>query len=141
MPEEEVTARNLGELVNRDLAGFRLMPVFWLERKHGLWGFFPAICTATEKAIIVTDKTALRVVWDHIPHRIAKIGCEIALVHQEQRLSFPFDGRTIVNDREPDRVFSREDLEALSREEGAIKWFPGVLQNVEEPIQDPDFEG
>ena len=130
---------NLGGIIGKDLAGFRISPVFWLELEHGRMGFFPARTARDAEMVVVTERTVLRIAWEKLPRRRAKIRGKFALIHPEMEIGFIFHN-DITGEEESIRVFSREGLEQLAGEaESPFEWTPGLLQVADKPVRDPDF--
>ncbi len=137
--------QHLGEIIGKDLAGFRLAPVFWLELEHGCMGNFPALIAGSREIIFTSDRSTLRVVWGELPRKSAKIRSQFALVHQQSGIAFPLyavlTGEVEAEEMTPIHIRSKEDLERMiSHTKEPFAWAPGLIDFEDKSMtRDPDF--
>ncbi len=118
--------KNLGEMIEKDLAGFQLVKGYFLELEHGLMGFFPAIIASSEKIVVCSDILLLKKVWELLPKRPAKLREVLLLADVEQR--FGFDVQSQYREKaEPVHILSTGEFSELSQKPDSFKWSPGLL--------------
>ena len=137
---EVESLKSAADLLNKDLAGWQIMPCYYLELEHSLMGSFPAIRTQDNVIILVTDKALLKKVWDRLPPRSARINkLPKCLVHAETGITFllggqHFDWRNLY----PLKIFSSTEIDCLDN----INWRPGLRPCItnEGEISIPNFD-
>lgn len=141
--------QSLEEVLGQDLMGFQLAAGYYLELKHGLMGFFPAVIrddgTEREEMVVCLNKASLRKVWDRLPPRSAKITRELLLVHPDQEKGFSIAAFMHYfnyggNKPGPLSILTEESSANLCEQEKPFAWAPGLVQLKAEEVQVPDFD-
>lgn len=126
MNEELSVPATLFELLKGDWRdeGYEFRRVYFLELKHSLMSFFPAIFSSDKKRIIfATDLQLLENVWQMLEPREATLRGELAYVNEELGIAyFETERPEERENREPGRLLT------------AIE-FSGVVETSEEPFQ------
>lgn len=118
--------QTLGELFDRDLAGWRIARCHFLERAHGLMGTFPALVAETGEVVVTLDEETLERVKECLPPRGSKVTRLTVVIHPESGTAFSLLGREF-EAMTPLCVLTREAVDALCEKEDAFRWSPGLF--------------
>jgi len=123
------TPKTLADLMDQDLAGYKLATVYYLELKHNLWGFFPAIIASNDEPIICLDKALLEKVWRMLPRSRCKISENLVLTNEETGIAFSI---TMYSEHglklQPLHLFTQKEFdENINKEDEPFRWSPGLL--------------
>lgn len=116
MNEKFGVPATLSELLKSDpiKAGFELQYVYYLEIKHGLMGFFPAILSSDKRIIFTTDLRLLERVWKILDPRRATVRMEMAYVNRELGLFYIERNRPEEReDEEPSKLLTTTEFDKL----------------------------
>lgn len=123
-------SQTLEEVVTGDQAGFELRFCYYLQIKHGLMGFFPAIITETEKIVLVLDSDLIAPIWGSLDPKRSEVVKGLFYVNKQTGAAFSMSGEAWKE------LFSFESWQILSRSEferitanGArpFCWVAGIL--------------
>lgn len=119
----------LEQAMNIDLTGWQLVYGGFLELKHGLMGFFPAIVAETQEPVICIDSELLDRVEAMLSDRKRIRGEVLMLVHPEQGIGFDLESNPEVGAK-PRRILTQAQFDCLTAD-GAnpFKWAPGLVSN------------
>ncbi len=117
--------KTLGELFGRDLAGWQIIPCYFLELDQHCMGTFPATLQNGE-IIFVLQKRLLGSVWGKIERRRAKVSQRLVLNHNESGVCFNLQFQIEKGDMEPLFVLTEEAINSLCLTEGSFRWAPGL---------------
>ncbi|PLX27266.1 hypothetical protein C0583_04510 [Candidatus Parcubacteria bacterium] len=121
--------KKLGEVMDKDLAGFQQVQAHFLELSHGLMGFFPALVRETEDIVVCLDKKLLIQVMERLPKRKSKFGEFQMLANIDNGYGFEV-GNHNGKETKPLRILSEEEFEKrIQEEEKPFKWAPGLVGN------------
>ena len=122
---------NLGEVIENNLGGYKLMFVFSLELSHGLAGYFPAYIKGMEPKRIVTciNLDLLHEVWKLLPPSPSKICSELSYVNTAEKIAFQLPNLRYhsLNDPKPEPFIDTEEFDQLIKKEEPFKWAPGLI--------------
>lgn len=123
MPEK------LGDVMDKDLAGFKQVQAHFLQLSHGLMGFFPALIRETEEIVVCLDKKLLVKVMEQLPKRKSQFGDFQMLANTKDGYGFEV-GNHNGKETKPLRILSEEEFEKrITEEEEPFKWAPGLVGN------------
>ncbi len=132
----------LADVMDEDLAGFKLAEAYFLELSHGLMGFFPAIFKKDKEMMVCLDKSLLKKVWSRLPRKKAKVVEAIVLVSMEG--SFGFDVRNENKENvKPVHILLEQEFNQLikkNKDTSPFEWAPGLLGLKEEESVRSPFE-
>lgn len=135
----------LSNLIGRNLVGWQFLVCYGLALDTGgLMGFFPAITTADNMPVYVTEKKQLKPVWDKLVEewkpREALIIQFPALVNTQHRVAFNLINLETYNlDRKPVRILSADEVKSLCGLKGSFKWKSGLMGSINQYARPPDF--
>lgn len=130
--------KTLNNLFGHDLAGWKIVRCYYLERDHNLMGTFPAI-DKDNRVIFVLDKGLLKKVWEKIAKQPAKITTFMVIVHSASGIAFDLTNCYGDSRDESLYIFSADEVEILCEEKKSIFWAPGLIQISERIVKDPVF--
>lgn len=113
----------------RGAAGFSLGKVYFLELRHGLMGFFPAIFSADEGRIVVTaNLELLERVWQMLEPHEANLRTATAYINETRGIFYVDRERQIDREEEvPRRLLTPEEFDSLAGEERPFEWAFGLM--------------
>lgn len=130
-PVQRVDAKgcavNLFELLKGPDTAFEIVRGYFLELKHGLMGFFPAIFSDDQKRIVVTlDKELISKVWRMLEPRSSKLHSVLFYVVKGHNVAFAES-----SDRERSQQeypLTEEEFDALTAQnDKPFEWASGLL--------------
>jgi len=132
MNKELGVPATLFELLKGDWrsAGYELRKVYFLELKHNLMGFFPAVFSSDTKRLIITsDLTLMERVWRKLEPRKATLHEVIAYVNQVRELLYIEPKNQEQREEcKPRKLLSSEEFNNLVKtEEEPFMWMPGLI--------------
>lgn len=110
------------DLLDRDLAGYKLVNATMLELCHGLMACFPAVFSDSKEPIIFVDDLALEAAKKRLEQRKFKARQMLFLLDSDGASGFILQGYKPY-DHKRCRVYTRHDHEANV----AIEWAPGLI--------------
>lgn len=113
--------KTLGDLLGKDLAGFEMTEVFYLEPKHGTKASGSVIEAETRQPVISLDCVVLAGVSRQLPPRPYNVKSMMALVNRVEGLGFLFD-KLINQENKPFHLFTAEDLARFASLPGSFSW-------------------
>lgn len=141
---------NLFELLKTDwaAAGFERRMFYFLELKHGLMGFFPAVFDREmdgeePRIVVTTDLRVLESVWHLLEPRKAKLVEARAYVHPE--LGYAYGDVESPHEQEyrtPMKLLTRAEFDAMDKsgEEPPFRWSYGLLSMSANPSRESFLE-
>mgnify|MGYP000477648940 CR=1 FL=1 len=124
---------NLFELLKGDSSEYEIKQGFYLELKHDLMGFFPAIFADELKRIVVTlDKGLILKVLETLSPRRYSLRESLFYVVEKFDVAYPHLGESGYNRESsvPQRYLTEEEFNLLTAEEGKpFRWAPGLIGN------------
>jgi len=121
--------KTFGEVMGRDLSGYKQVNAFFLELCHGLMGFFPALIAATEEVVVCLDKELLVKVAKTLPPRTCKQGDFLMLANIKGSFGFELNSRK-KEDAPALHILTESEFERrVKEEERPFKWAPGLVSN------------
>lgn len=136
--EETGLPVNLFELLKIDwkALGFRLEKAYYLELKHDVMGFFPAVLEKGDDAgvIAVTDMSVLESVWRLLEPRKAGIGQVTIYFNPESGYCYGEASSSHEQEqREPFKIMTQEIFDSIEKPEEVIRWAYGLMSMKQEP--------
>jgi len=134
--------KTLGDVMGKDLPGWKMVQGYCLALSHGLMGFFPAVTNDESddgrgEIVVCIEKIQLKRVWDKLRRRKAHVDSFQLLVNEEMRIGFDVKGGA---DMKSLRVFLERDLDEMCAMEDPFRWARGLLSFSECPEDfSPDF--
>ena len=118
----------LGELMDRDLAGWQLAMAYYLELEHGLMGFFPAIIAETGQMVLCLDENLLvGGVKELLPERRCRQREILVLANEQEAICFQIANEHGVETK-AGHILTDEEFEELTEGESEpFKWTPGLI--------------
>jgi len=108
-----------------------IKPVYYLELVHGLWGFFPAIITESERIIITLDEDLLRRILEELPPRDSKINSVLFYVNKTEEVGYPADNYTKDEKASAFLLITQKEFKLLiQKNRNPFKWTPGLINLV-----------
>lgn len=130
MNQELGVPLTLFELLKKDwrAEGYQIKKVYYLELKHGLMGFFPAIFCADKEIVFTTDLSILEKVWKSLPPKYATLREHVAYVDEIRGIAYldaqPAERET----QEPFKLLTNDWLNTLvDTEDKPFKWAFGLI--------------
>jgi hypothetical protein len=77
----------LKEIKNQNLTDWQLMPVYSMELKHDLWGYFPLI--TKKKVVVCINKQDLKSIWEKLKPCEVKVSEDNCMVNISKKLIIP----------------------------------------------------
>lgn len=133
MQDERRVPENLQELLDSGETGYVLKEAHFLQLKHGLMGFFPALVGDTKRIVISTDRSVVEEAWKKLPPRRSELVTANFYVNDSLNVAFPMLGTSRYdNERsKPLQLLEREEFERLAASGGAeaFRWAPGLISD------------
>lgn len=121
------TPANLGEVMNKDLAGFQQVEAYFLKLSHGLVGFFPALISETEEMVVCLDHALAAKVMEKLPPRESQIVKMQILANIEGNFGFEM-GNEISQNALPLHILTAEEFnQRVEQEKQPFKWTSGII--------------
>jgi hypothetical protein len=123
---------NLKELLAGDKKGYEIKTVYFVELKHNLWGFFPAIVKSDERVVVTTDQDLLQKVWKTLSPRSSKMNSNLYYVNEELGVGFPILGTSDSEQKRstPDKLLTTQEFESMiAADPHPFEWAPGLIGN------------
>lgn len=133
------TVRNL---IGKNLVNWKIVRCYFLETLFSKRVGWLRARTASGEIIYVLERTALRVVWDNLVRRVARVSSFLALVHEGSASAISLQpGFRITEGTKLIRIFSRQELENPAGYENPFRWsLAGGLRGFNNSsIKEPDF--
>jgi len=128
----------ISDILRKDLAGWQIMPCYFLQLTHTLMGTFPAI-TNEGKIILVSEKQLLKKIWDRLERRPAQVTEIVTLAHLESGSAFSL-ARLPRSDAKAIHISSTQEIEDLCKEPKSFGWAPGLFDfSLSPTVEDPLF--
>ncbi|MFH1667719.1 MAG: hypothetical protein ABH884_01685 [Candidatus Komeilibacteria bacterium] len=129
----------LGDIQNKDLAGWQHTTGHFAQLAHGLMGAFPVVINETDEMVICTDKVVLLDVLEKLRIREFNFGELPMLVSPDKKFGFIM-ARDNVKDTEATHILTREEFETrVVNEEEPFHWPYGLISLKPEPTKE-EFE-
>ncbi len=126
----------LKDYLGRDLKGWAIKYCYFLELETTLMGNYPAITSQEWAVVAVWNKSLLKIVWDKLPPRQAKVSRVLALGCASYGMAFNLESPSDKTEVEPMRLFSSAEL--LGSQE--VEWAGGLLSLSTSPVTPPSFQ-
>ena len=118
----------LQDVVNKKLPGWQLLYGYFMERKHGLMGCFPALRAGTEKAIVCLDRGDLQKIWSKLPRKEVKVSRILLYVNKEENMAIPVNSLPADQaDSEDYFLIQGDEIETYLQKADYFSWSPGSL--------------
>ena len=124
--------KNIKEVVDGNYEGYKLRRGYFLQLKHGLMGFFPAIIPGEDRVVVSLDPELLREVWAILPPRRSEMVSNLFYVNEELGVGFPIleTNDFGMESSRPDKMLTREEFSALiAAEPTPFRWARGLVGN------------
>lgn len=109
---------------------YEIKPVYFLELKHGLWGFFPAIVTEPRRTIIVKDRNLLLKIWEKLTPRESVMRDVFFYIHKNEPVGYEAKHVSEEGESTAYHLMTEEEFDLLTKEnETPFKWAPGLVGN------------
>lgn len=128
-----ILPKNITEVIQGNLEGYKLKYAYSLKLTHGLMGYFPAISAfGEERKIIFTDDLSLLTdIWKILPPRPSAIERRLYYSNEEAGLNFEICFEYYSTDLkkiESDSFLNRESFIKLLQTDGhKFTWASGLL--------------
>lgn len=119
--------KTLGEVMDKDLAGFQQVEAHYLQLSHGLMGFFPALISETGEIVICLDRELLVKVMEKLPKRRSRIDKLQILANIPGQFGFEV-GNPNGKDTQSLHILTAEEFEQrVQQDKKPFKWAPGLV--------------
>ena len=109
---------------------YEIKPVYYLELKHGLMGFFPAIVDKPRRIILTKDKNLLEKIWRMLSPRSSKMDDNLFYVHKSEPVAYLAKDPYGDDEATPYHLMTKEEYDLLVKEnENPFQWAPGLVGN------------
>lgn len=118
----------LPHVMDRDLAGYQLRILYYVEPDHGLWDTRPAIFWPSKRMVVTLDEELLKKVIGTLPNPGMKVNIKsfLALVHMQHLRGISLEGDKYSRERNRHfQIMSEEEFDAAATEASQeIVWAP-----------------
>ena len=110
-----------------DKTGYRLAVCHYVELRHDLMGFFPAINPKTRRMIVASDRELMFRIWKTLPTCESKIGMFVCYVNYQKGVAFQWADEVWKQETSrPMQLVTRNQFAGLKRPP-RFAWAPGLL--------------
>lgn len=103
---------------------YQIKPCYYLELKHGLMGFFPAVINDTRRMIITSDKDLIEKIWERLSPRQSKMDEDLFYIHENGLIGFPAKHWNGDQNAKACHLMTEEEFEILIN---PFEWAPGLI--------------
>lgn len=114
------------------LTHYQIKPCYYLELKHGLMGFFPAIINGTKRMIITTDKGLIEKIWERLSPRKSIMNEDLFYVHKDGLVGYPAKHWVGDEKAEACHLMTQKEFDILTN---PFKWAPGLIGEDMSPLE------
>jgi hypothetical protein len=79
----------LKEIKNQKLDGWEIKPVYSMELKHGLMGYFPLVDEENKKVIVCINRNDLKSIWEKLKPKEVTVTSNNCMVNTTRKLVIP----------------------------------------------------